>query len=149
MTRIEHKITPHFWLEKAEEAANFYVSIFPDSRIVSTQRIALENPVVVIVFELNGQQFTAFNGNPGVIPTEAVSFMVGCETQEEIDHFWKHFNNGGKELQCGWIKDRFGIVWQVNYAGLPALMADPSRAPRVMQEMMTMQKIEIARLEKA
>lgn len=150
MNKIEQKITPHLWFEsQAEEAANLYVSIFPNSRILSIKRIEMESPVMIITFELNGLVFTAFNGSPGILPTEAVSFMVACETQQEIDHFWKHFSDGGEELACGWIKDRFGIVWQVNYSGLPKLMSDAERAPLVMKEMMTMKKIDITRLENA
>lgn len=150
MNKIEHKITPHLWFEnQAEEAANFYVSIFQNSRILSLKRVEQGSPVLIVVFELDGTQFTAFNGSPGIHPTEAVSFMVACETQDEINHFWKHFSKGGRELDCGWVKDRFGIVWQVNYAGLPELMSEPERAGRVMQEMLTMKKIDIARLKNA
>ena len=139
-------ITPFLWFDKqAEEAANLYVSIFPNSKI--TQK----NPMTVS-FELDGRAFIALNGGPHFQFNEAVSFMIDCVTQEDVDYYWSRLTaDGGKESQCGWLKDKFGVSWQVAPRRLAELLRDPDRAKagRVMQAMMQMKKIDIAALELA
>jgi predicted 3-demethylubiquinone-9 3-methyltransferase (glyoxalase superfamily) len=158
------KITPFFWFEKqAEEAANFYVSIFPNSKITTVNRYdeasakasgQAAGSAMVVAFELNGQQFSAINGGaqPFAKPSGMVSFVINCETQDEVDHFWSKLSEGGEEGQCGWINhDKFGITWQVVPTALPKLLGDkdPARAQRAMMAMLKMKKIDIAELEKA
>ncbi len=152
------KITPFLWFDtQAEEAANFYVSVFPNSKIVGTMRSndAIPGPangVLTVEFELDGQTFTAMNGGPGHPPTDAVSFVIPCEDQAEVDRYWEALTaNGGKEIQCGWLADRFGVSWQVTPTVLLKLMSDPDRAKaaRVAQAMMRMVKIDIAGIEAA
>lgn len=135
---------PCLWFDgQAKEAATFYCSIFPNSKITG------ENPMVVR-WELNGVEYMGLNGGPLFNFTEAVSFVVECETQEEIDHYWNHFtSNGGVESQCGWCKDKFGVSWQVVPKILGELMADPEKSPRVVQAFMQMKKFDIATLLKA
>lgn len=139
-------VTPFLWFDKqAEEAANLYVSIFPNSKI--TQK----NPMTVS-FELDGRAFIALNGGPHFQFNEAVSFMIDCASQEDVDYYWSRLTaDGGKESQCGWLKDKFGVSWQVAPRRLPELLRDPDRekAGRVMQAMMQMKKIDIAALERA
>ena len=151
-------ITPFLWFEtQAEEAANLYCSIFPNSRIVNMSRYGEAGPgpkgsVMTAQFELNGQPFIALNGGPQFKFTEAVSFSVQCETQEEVDHYWTKLTaNGGQEGPCGWLKDRFGLSWQVNPTILGKLLSDPDpqKAKRVMEAMLKMKKIEIEPLRKA
>lgn len=157
MDRINQKISPFLWFDKeAEEAANFYISIFENSRIVTVRRYGKAGPgpegsVMTISFELAGQQFTALNGGPHFRFTEAVSFVVSCEDQEEVDYFWKKLSDGGKESQCGWLKDRYGLSWQVVPANLPELLKadDPAASGRVMKALLQMKKLEIAVLENA
>jgi predicted 3-demethylubiquinone-9 3-methyltransferase (glyoxalase superfamily) len=151
------KITPHLWFEsQAEEAANHYISIFPDSKIVETQRYPEGAPmragtVMTVTFDLAGQRFVALNGGPEFTFNEAVSFHVSCRTQQEVDEFWRRLSDGGEEGPCGWLKDRFGVSWQVVPEALPRLLADPDpgRANRVMQAMLGMKKINIKGLEDA
>ena len=145
-------ITPFLWFDQnAEEAANFYISIFPNSRIVDSLRNPGEAPgpkggVLTISFELNGQRFIGLNGGPAHQFNEAVSFVVNCDTQDEIDHYWsKLLEGGGAEIACGWLKDRFGLRWQVTPTNIGQLI----KHPKAMQAMMQMTKFNIAELERA
>jgi predicted 3-demethylubiquinone-9 3-methyltransferase (glyoxalase superfamily) len=150
------KITPFLWFDNnAEEAANFYVSIFKNSKVLNISRYGDAGPgpkgtVLTVAFELDGQKFTALNGGPQFKFTEAVSFVVNCETQQEIDYFWEKLSAGGAESQCGWLKDKYGLSWQVVPTILGELMGgDPERSNRVMQEILKMQKLEIEPLKRA
>jgi predicted 3-demethylubiquinone-9 3-methyltransferase (glyoxalase superfamily) len=151
------KITPCLWFDtEGEEAATFYTSLFPNSRIVDVARYGSAGPraegtVMTVTFELDGQTFIALNGGPDFKFNEAVSFQVNCETQEEVDTFWDKLSEGGEEGPCGWLKDRYGVSWQVIPTVLPELIADPDqeKAQRVMQAMLKMKKIEIDALERA
>ena len=147
------KITPFLWYDtQAEEAAKLYTAIFEGSRIVNVQRYGEEGPgpkgtAMVVAFELFGQSFLALNGGPLFKFNESVSFVVHCEDQKEIDHFWEGLTaNGGAPSQCGWLKDRFGLSWQIVPKALPSLVA---KSPRVMQALMKMSKLDIAKLEQA
>lgn len=141
-----HRITPFLWFDGTAEAAmNFYVSVFPDSRVLSVSPITVS-------FELEGQRFYGLNGGPAFRFTEAVSFFVDCESQEEVDTYWSKLTaGGGQPGQCGWLKDRFGLSWQIIPRTLGRLLGDQDRAKagRVMQAMLTMGKIDIAGLERA
>jgi predicted 3-demethylubiquinone-9 3-methyltransferase (glyoxalase superfamily) len=151
------KITPFLWFDnQAEEAMNFYVSIFKNSKPLSSTRNGDAGPgpkgsVLVARFQLDGQEFVALNGGPTFKFTEAVSFVVNCETQAEIDEMWAKLSEGGAESQCGWLKDKFGLSWQVVPPILGELMGDkdPAKANRVMQAMLQMKKIDIAALKRA
>ena len=152
------RITPFLWFDgKAEEAANLYVSIFKNSKITEVLRCGDAGPlpkgtVLTVAFELDGQAFTALNGGPQYKFTEAVSFQVSCETQDECDHYWNSLlAGGGTEIACGWLKDRFGVTWQVVPNRLNELFRspDPVKAKRVMEAMFKMKKIDIAALEAA
>ena len=151
------KITPYLWFDhEAEEAANFYVSLFKNSKILNVTRYGDAGPgqpgsVVTVSFELDGEEFVALNGGPQFSFTEAVSFQISCDGQEEVDHFWDALSEGGEESQCGWLKDRYGLSWQIIPARFMQLMQDkdPKRTQRVMQAMLTMKKFDIARLEEA
>ena len=151
------KITPFLWFDnQAEEAANFYVSIFKNSKIKHIARCGDAGPgpkgsVMVVSFELDGVQFTALNGGPRFKFTEAVSFVVDCKSQEEVDHFWDKLSAGGQTQQCGWLKDKYGLSWQIVPTVLMELASDPDAAKsnRVMQAMMQMTKIDIAKLQQA
>jgi predicted 3-demethylubiquinone-9 3-methyltransferase (glyoxalase superfamily) len=157
MGKITQKLTPCLWFDtEGEEAATFYTSVFPNSRIVDIARYGEGAPrpagtVMVVTFELDGQQFVALNGGPQFAFSEAISFQVSCEGQEEVDHFWNTLSEGGEEGPCGWLKDRFGLSWQVVPTALPALLGDPDpeRAQRAMAAMLKMHKIVIADLELA
>ena len=151
-------ITPNLWFDtEAEEAAAFYVSVFPNSRITAVTHYPDAVPqkagtVLTVEFVLDGQRFLAINGGPEFTFDEAVSFMIECETQDEIDHYWDALTSGGgQEGPCGWLKDRFGLSWQVAPKGMAEMFADadPSRASRAMQAMFTMKKLDIAALERA
>ena len=154
---IKQRITPFLWFDgQAEEAAKFYVSIFPNSKVVSTSRYGEAGPgpkgtVMTIGFELDGLSFTALNGGPMFKFTEAFSLVVHCETQAEVDHYWNKLSAGGAEVQCGWLKDKFGLSWQIVPAQLIEMMLDKDEAKsqRVMQAMLQMTKIDIGRLRKA
>jgi len=138
------KITPFLWFDtQAEEAAKQYVSLFPNSSIGNVARHG--DRVMTVQFELDGLRFTALNGGPMYQFSEATSFVVSCETQQEIDHYWAGLSEGGSEGRCGWLKDRFGLSWQVIPAGLGTLLQKPG----AMQAMMKMNKLDIAELEKA
>ncbi len=156
--RITQKVTPFLWFDdNAEEAVNFYTSVFPESRIVSVNRYGDGAPmpkgtVMTASFELFGLAFTALNAGPQFKFNEAVSFVVNCESQEEVDYYWNKLTaDGGEESRCGWLKDKFGLSWQIVPVQLPALLAhkDPEKAKRAMQAMMTMNKIEIKKIEEA
>jgi predicted 3-demethylubiquinone-9 3-methyltransferase (glyoxalase superfamily) len=152
-----HDITPCLWFDtEGEEAAKLYTSVFPNSRILEISRYGSAGPrpegtVMTVSFELDGQKFLALNGGPEFSFTEAVSFQVSCETQEAVDAFWSALSEGGEEGPCGWLKDRFGLSWQIVPTRLPELLGDPDteKAQRVMQAMLQMKKIEIDGLERA
>lgn len=146
------RITPFLWFDQnAEEAANFYLSVFPNSSILNRVVRSVSDPsgpagtVLLISFELDGCEFTALNGGPGYPFTQAVSFFIRCANQQEIDHYWSQLTNGGQEIQCGWLKDRFGLSWQV----VPENIGQLVRHPAAMQALMQMVKIDIATLERA
>ena len=151
------KITPFLWFDsQAEEAAKFYVSVFGNSRILKTVRYGKAGPgpdgsVMTVVFELNGCQFTALNGGPLHLFSEAVSFVVNCQSQAEVDTLWEKLAAGGRPDRCGWVKDRYGLSWQVVPSVLPVLLSDPDpvKAQRAMAAMLKMSKLDIAALEKA
>jgi predicted 3-demethylubiquinone-9 3-methyltransferase (glyoxalase superfamily) len=151
------KITPFLWFDNnAEEAANYYVSVFKNAKITSISRYSDAGPgpkdtVMVVEFELDEQQFTALNGGPRFKFTEAISFVVNCKTQEEVDHYWEKLSDGGEKSRCGWLKDKFGLWWQVVPTILNELMTDkdPQKAKRVMEAMLKMEKIDIAPLQRA
>ncbi len=154
---VTQKITTFLWFDNnAEEAVNLYISIFKNSKIVSLTRNGEGGPgpqgtVLVASFQLDGQQFAALNGGPTFKFTEAISLVVNCETQEEVDHFWEKLSAGGQKGQCGWLKDKFGLSWQIVPTVLPQLLQDkdPQKAKRVMDAMMKMTKIDIKRLQEA
>ena len=151
------KITPFLWFDThAEEAANLYVSIFPDSKIEGVTRFGDEVPgpkgrVMTVTFWLNGQRFMALNGGPLFPFTEAISFFVTCENQAEIDEYWEKLLDGGEEGQCGWLKDRYGVSWQIVPSVLGEMQndPDPQRAQRVTKAMLQMIKLDIDALKKA
>ena len=150
------RLTPFLWFDtQAEEAANFYVSIFKNSKIKNISHYPEGTPgpagkVMMVSFELDGQSFAALNGGPTFKLTEAFSLMVNCETQEEIDYYWsKLTSGGGKEVECGWVKDKFGLSWQVVPANLGKLMSTPEKTKRVMAVVMKSVKFNLRELEKA
>jgi len=158
MTTIAQKITPFLWFEnQAEEAANFYCSIFKDSKVGNIVRYGDAGPgpkgtVMIVTFQLAGQEFTALNGGPRFKFTEAISFVVNSQTQEEIDYFWEKLTaDGGQESMCGWLKDKFGLSWQIVPTDLPQLMqsGDAKKSERVMQAILQMKKLDIAKLKEA
>ena len=150
-------ITPCLWFDtQGEEAAAFYTSIFPNSRIRDVAHYGEAGPrpagtVMTVSFELDGQEFLALNGGPEFTFNEAVSFEVSCETQEEVDRYWSRLSEGGEESVCGWLKDKFGVSWQIVPEVLPRLLADPDaeKAQRVMRAMLGMKKLDIKGLEVA
>ena len=151
------KITPFLWFDdKAEEATNFYVSIFKNSEVLSINRYGDAGPgakgtVMTTSFRLDGQEFEAFNGGPHFKFTEAISFVIDCQSQEEVDELWEKLSEGGETSQCGWLKDKFGLSWQVIPSVLIEMLQDedPERASRVMQAMLQMTKIDIPTLKQA
>lgn len=153
-----HKITPFLWFDnKAEEAVNFYMSLFKNSKLVSITRYGDEIPgmkgkVLTAVFQLDGQEFMALDGGPMFKFTEAVSMYVDCENQEEVDRLWnKLIADGGEESMCGWLKDKYGLSWQIIPKALGEMMSDkdPAKAGRVMQAMLKMKKIDVKKLKEA
>jgi len=150
-------ITPCLWFDtQAEEAARLYVSVFRNSKITAVSHYGEGGPmpkgtVLTVSFELDGRPFTALNGGPMYQFSEAVSFQVSCQTQDDVDYYWSRLGDGGQPGPCGWLKDRFGLSWQVVPEVLPRLMSDPdpARAQRVFQAMMQMGKLDIAALEAA
>jgi predicted 3-demethylubiquinone-9 3-methyltransferase (glyoxalase superfamily) len=159
--RVAQKITPFLWFgDKAEEAAKLYTSIFKNSRLGEITRDDKETAnvsgrpegsVMTVTFELEGQEFVALNGGPVFQFNESVSFIVNCDTQEEVDFFWGRLSAGGEESRCGWLKDKFGLSWQVVPTVLNEMLKDKdtTRAKRVMHAMLQMDKIDIATLKKA
>ena len=154
---MQPKITPNLWFDtEAEEAAGFYTSVFKNSRIVYVTHYTDAGPrpagtVMTVEFELGGQRFVGINGGPQFTFDEAVSFEISCETQAEVDHYWEQLSEGGEEGQCGWLKDRYGLSWQVVPTGMEELFSDPDpqRAERAMKAMLEMGKLDIAALRSA
>jgi predicted 3-demethylubiquinone-9 3-methyltransferase (glyoxalase superfamily) len=160
---LARRIAPCLWFDdQAEQAAAFYTSVFPDSRITAVSRYGkagfeiLGRPagsVLTVAFELDGQPFTALNGGPVFKFNEAISLQVSCDSQQEIDHYWERLSAGGDERaqQCGWLKDRFGVSWQVVPAALPEMMTDPdpARSERVMVALLRMKKLDLEQLRRA
>ena len=159
--RITQRITPFLWFnDQAEEAAKFYTSIFKNSKIGKISRYDEEvakptgrppGSVMTVEFELEGQKFVALNGGPMFKFTEAISFVVNCETQEEVDYFWSKLSEGGEESRCGWLSDKFGLSWQITPVVLMEMLADKdtAKAKRAMHAMLQMDKIDIPTLKKA
>ena len=151
------KIKTFLWFDQqAEEAMNFYISLFKNSKVLSVSRYPEGGPMpagtlMTATFQLDGQEFMALNGGPEFKFTEAVSLFVTCETQAEVDHFWDHLSEGGEKSRCGWLKDRFGLSWQIVPTALGELMGDPNprKAQNVMQAMLQMDKLDIAALQAA
>ena len=152
------KITPFLWFDnQAEEAVEFYLSVFPNSRRLQLSRYGEAGPgpadsVMTIHFELDGNEFIALNNGPAHYGfDESISFMIDCSTDDEVDHYWDALTDGGEEIACGWLKDRFGLRWQVVPAELPSVLGDPDpeRAKRAMQAMMTMKKLDIRAMKEA
>ena len=151
------KITPFLWFDtQAEEAANFYVSLFKNSKVTNVSRYPDGAPrpkgmAMTVSFQLDGQEITALNGGPEFKFTEAISFFVDCETQDEVDRLWSALTKGGEESQCGWLKDKYGLSWQIIPRALGRLMNDhdPIKSQRVMQAMLQMKKIDTAKLKQA
>jgi predicted 3-demethylubiquinone-9 3-methyltransferase (glyoxalase superfamily) len=151
------KINPFLWFDnQAEEAANFYVSLFKNSKILNVSRYGDAGPgtkgtVMSVTLELDGQKFIALNGGPLFKFSEAVSFLINCETQQEVDNLWEKLSAGGTKSQCGWLKDKYGLSWQVIPTVLGEMLQDkdPKKVQRVMRAMLQMNKIEIAPLVKA
>jgi predicted 3-demethylubiquinone-9 3-methyltransferase (glyoxalase superfamily) len=145
------RITPFLWFDSnAEEAVDFYLSVFKNSRRLDELRNPGNAPgpkggIVTIAFELDGQQFTALNGGPGYPFTQAISLVVRCDSQQEVDDYWSKLSAGGTEIQCGWLKDKFGLHWQIT----PARLIELIKNPKAMQAMMQMVKIDIAAVERA
>ena len=156
MAKIEQRVTPMLWFDnQAEEAANYYVSIFKNSRVTNVSRYGDTGPgpkgsVMVAEFELDGQQFTALNGGPRFKFTEAISLVVNCENQAEVDYYWEKLSgDGGQEVVCGWLKDNYGLSWQVVPVRVFELLSDPATSDRVMAAVMEMTKIELSKIEQA
>jgi predicted 3-demethylubiquinone-9 3-methyltransferase (glyoxalase superfamily) len=154
---MSKQITPFLWFDdNAEEATNFYTSVFANSKILSVKRYGDAGPgpkgtVMITRFELNGQEFVALNGGPRFKFTEAISFVVTCENQEEVDYYWDKLLEGGHAQACGWLKDKFGLSWQIVPTAFFKLVedSDPEKVARVMQAMMNMIKFDIAKLQEA
>jgi predicted 3-demethylubiquinone-9 3-methyltransferase (glyoxalase superfamily) len=157
MYKPKQKITPFLWFDhQAEEAVGFYTSIFKDSTVGAVTRYGEAGPgpkgsVMTMAFELDGQGFVALNGGPQFQFTPAISFVINCASQEEVDHYWETLSAGGQEIQCGWLRDKYGVSWQVVPTVLIDMLhdKDAARAQRVMKAMLQMKKIDIARLEEA
>jgi predicted 3-demethylubiquinone-9 3-methyltransferase (glyoxalase superfamily) len=151
------KITPNLWFDtEAEEAANFYISILKDSEVVNVMHYGDAGPrpagmVMTVTFRLQGQEFTALNGGPDFKFNESISFLVNCESQEEVDELWERLSEGGEQGPCGWLKDKFGVSWQIIPTVLDTLLQDEDseKANRVMKAMLQMKKIDIAGLQEA
>jgi predicted 3-demethylubiquinone-9 3-methyltransferase (glyoxalase superfamily) len=151
------KITPFLWFDtQAEEAAKFYASVFPNSKILKTARYGEAGPgpkgsVMTVEFELDGQRMIALNGGPHFKFTEAISLSVDCRDQKEVDHYWSKLSRGGQESMCGWLKDKYGLSWQIVPEVLPKMMSDPDpqKTNRVMEAVLKMKKFDIATLENA
>jgi predicted 3-demethylubiquinone-9 3-methyltransferase (glyoxalase superfamily) len=154
---MEQKIVPNLWFDtQAEEAAKFYISVFKDSRIVNVAHYTEVGPgepgtVMTVEFELDGQRFVGINGGPQFQFDEAVSFQITCEDQDEVDYYWERLTEGGEESQCGWLKDKYGLSWQVVPTGMEEVFSDPDpeRAKRAMEAMLKMRKLDIEALRSA
>ena len=154
---MQQKIVPNLWFDdQAEQAAEFYVSVFKDSRIVNVARYTEAGPgtpgsVMTVEWELDGQRFVGINGGPQFHFDEAVSFQITCADQQEIDYYWERLTDGGEESQCGWLKDRFGLSWQVVPEGMAELIAspDPERPRRAIEALLGMRKLDVAALRAA
>ncbi|PWU44129.1 hypothetical protein DLJ46_27660 [Micromonospora globispora] len=154
---MQQKIVPNLWFDtQAEEAAHFYISVFDNSRIVNVTHYGEAGPgpagtVMTVEFELNGQRFVGINGGPQFTFSEAVSFQINCADQGEVDYYWERLSEGGQEGPCGWLKDRYGLSWQVVPTGMEEMLNDPDRerAQRAMKAMLGMGKIDIAALHSA
>ncbi len=154
---MQQRITPNLWFDtEAEQAAAFYTSVFKNSRILNVTHYTEAGPrpagaVMTVEFELDGQRFVGINGGPEFTFDEAVSFEISCDTQDDVDYYWATLSEGGEEGQCGWLKDKFGLSWQVVPAGMEELFADtdPERAQRAMQAMLGMTKLDIAAMRSA
>ena len=150
-----NELTPCLWFDtEGEAAATFYTSIFPNSKITHVARYGSAGPrpegtVMTVSFELGGMTFLALNGGPNYTFSEAISFQVSCGNQEEVDHFWSKLSGGGEEGPCGWLKDKFGVSWQIVPTALPELLGDPdpAKSQRVMEAMLQMKKLEIDKLD--
>src|SRR6266852_1300452 len=157
MNKPIQKITPFLWFDhQAEEAVRFYTFIFKASKVEAVTRYGQAGPgpkdsVMTVAFQIEGQQFVALNGGPHFKFTEAISFVVNCETQEEVDELWEKLSEGGEKVQCGWLKDKYGVSWQIVPTVLSEMLQDKDaeRSQRVMKAMLQMQKLDIARLEEA
>ena len=155
--KIAPKITPFLWFnDNAEEAANFYTSVFANSRILGVTRYGDTGPgprgsVMTVKFEIDGQELVALNGGPLFRFTEAISFVVNCDDQQEIDLFWEKLSAGGEKSRCGWLKDKFGLSWQVVPTQLTEMTSgdNPERADRVMRALLQMDKLDLSRLQAA
>lgn len=154
---MQQKIVPNLWFDtQADQAASFYISVFKNSRIVNVTRYTEAGPrpagmVMTVEFELDGQRFVAINGGPEFTFDEAVSFQIDCESQDEIDYYWQRLSEDGQEGPCGWLKDRYGLSWQVVPAGMDEIFndPDPDRAQRAMEALLGMGKLDIATLRRA
>ena len=154
---MQQRIIPNLWFDgQAEEAAQFYTSIFKNSRITSTSRYPENGPgeagtVMTVEWDLDGQHFVGINGGPQFPFTEAISLQINCAGQDEVDFYWERLTDGGEEGQCGWLKDRYGVSWQVVPDGMDAVFSDPDpeRASRAMQAMLGMRKLDVAALKAA
>ena len=151
-------INPFFWFDKqAEEVANFYCSVFKDSKITAVTRATADNPsnkkgeVMTVAFKLNGQPFVALNGGPRFMFNESISFVINCETSQDVDYYWSKLTEGGQAGQCGWLKDKFGLSWQVVPAELDEVLGDkdPGRAKRAMEAMLKMSKLDLDAMKRA
>lgn len=151
------KITPYLWFDtQAEEAVNFYISLFKNSKVLNVARYGEAGPrpagsIMTISFQLDGQEFVALNGGPEFMFTEAISFCVDCATQEEVDRLWAKLTEDGEEVQCGWLKDKYGLSWQIVPAGLGEMLSGPDvkKSARAMQAMLAMKKIDLAKIKQA
>ncbi|PZR76294.1 MAG: hypothetical protein DLM73_03015 [Chthoniobacterales bacterium] len=149
------EITPFIWFDnQAEEAMNFYVSLFPNSKVITVTRYGEtgsgpKGTVMTAAFELNGQKFTALNGGPLFKFNESVSFVVNCDTQEEIDSYWEKLSAGGEKSRCGWLKDKYGLSWQVVPSALAEMLKDADGLDRVMKAVMQMDKLDLKTLQRA
>jgi predicted 3-demethylubiquinone-9 3-methyltransferase (glyoxalase superfamily) len=154
---MEQKITPNLWFDtEAEEAAEFYISVFKDGRVLNKTHYTEGAPreagtVMTVDWEAGGTRFTGINGGPDFKFNEAVSFLINCEDQDEVDYFWEKLSDGGEEGPCGWLRDRYGLSWQVVPRGMDELFADadPERSKRAMQAMLKMRKLDVAELHRA
>jgi len=156
MAQIQQRITPMLWFDtQAEEAANYYCSIFQNSKVTGISRYGETGPgakgsVMVVEFEIEGQKFTALNGGPQFKFTEAISLVINCESQDEVDYYWEKLSgDGGQEVMCGWLKDKYGLSWQVVPTRVFEWLRDPKKSDKVMAAVMEMKKLDLSKLEEA